>query len=68
MVDKTRLAKMQKMRGHTKTERKSKGNNMTGYYCVVCGKFLPADEHGVIVHEDVPHPVDMDFGDEEKPQ
>jgi hypothetical protein len=28
MVDKTRLAKMQKMRGHTKTERKSKGNNM----------------------------------------
>jgi hypothetical protein len=46
----------------------SKGNNMTGYYCVVCGKFLPADEHGVIVHDDVPHPVDMDFGDEEKPQ
>ena len=45
-----------------------KGDNMTGYYCVVCGKFLPADEHGVIVHEDVPHPVDMDFGDEEKPQ
>ncbi len=39
-----------------------------GYYCVICGKFLPADEHGVIVHDDVPHPVDMDFGDEEKPQ
>jgi len=45
-----------------------KGNNMTGYYCVVCGKFLPEDEHGIIVHDDVPHPVDMDFGDEEKPQ
>jgi hypothetical protein len=29
MVDKTRLAKMQKMRGHTKTERKSKGTSMT---------------------------------------
>ena len=41
---------------------------LTGYYCVICGKFLPADEHGVIVHDDVPHPVDMDFGDEEKPQ
>ena len=41
---------------------------MTGYYCVVCCKFLPADEHGVIVHDDVPHPVDMDFADEEKPQ
>ncbi len=39
-----------------------------GYYCVVCGRFLPADEDGVIVHDDVPHPVDMDFGDEEKPQ
>lgn len=38
-----------------------------GYYCVVCGRFLPADEDGVIVHDDVPHP-DMDFGDEEKPQ
>jgi hypothetical protein len=39
-----------------------------GYYCVVCGRYLPADEHGVIVHDDVPHPADMDFGDEEKPQ
>ena len=38
-----------------------------GYYCVVCGRFLP-EEDGVIVHDDVPHPVDMDFGDEEKPQ
>jgi hypothetical protein len=45
-----------------------KGTSMTGYYCVVCGKFLPADEHGVIVHDNVPHPVDMDFADEEKPQ
>jgi hypothetical protein len=31
------------------------------HHCVVCGKFLPADEYGVIVHDDVPHPVDMDF-------
>lgn len=39
-----------------------------GYYCVVCGKFLPANEYGVITHDDVPHPIDMDFEDEEKPQ
>ena len=40
-----------------------------GYYCVVCGRFLPADEHGVIVHDDdIEHPQEMDFGDEEKPQ
>lgn len=39
-----------------------------GYYCVVCGKFIEADEQGVIVHDDVPHPPDMDFNDEEKMQ
>jgi hypothetical protein len=39
-----------------------------GYYCVVCGRFLPADEYGVIVHDDIEHPQEMDFADEEKPQ
>jgi hypothetical protein len=39
-----------------------------GYECVVCGRFLPADEHGVIVHDDVPHPDDMTFDEKEKPQ
>ncbi len=39
-----------------------------GYDCVVCGRFLPADEHGVIVHDDVPHPDDMTFDEKEKPQ
>ena len=38
-----------------------------GYYCVVCGRFLP-EKDGVIVHDDVPHPVDMEVGDEENPQ
>jgi hypothetical protein len=42
--------------------------NEEGYYCVVCGRFLPADEHGVIVHDDIEHPQEMDFADEEKPQ
>ena len=39
-----------------------------GYHCVVCGRFLPADEYGVIVHDDIPHPPEMDFAEEEKPQ
>jgi hypothetical protein len=39
-----------------------------GYYCVVCGRFLLANEHGVIVHDDILHPQEMDFADEEKPQ
>lgn len=39
-----------------------------GYWCVVCGRHMPADESGVIVHDDVPHPVDMTFDEEERPQ
>jgi hypothetical protein len=39
-----------------------------GYYCVVCGRYLEANEDGVIVHDDVQHPPEMDFADEEKPQ
>jgi hypothetical protein len=39
-----------------------------GYWCVVCGRFLPADECGVIVHDNVPHPEDMTFDEEERPQ
>ena len=39
-----------------------------GYHCVICGRFLPADEYGVIVHDDVPHPPEMDFNEERNPQ
>ena len=39
-----------------------------GYHCVICGRFLPADEYGVIVHDDIPHPPEMDFAEEENPQ
>lgn len=39
-----------------------------GYWCVVCGRHLPADESGVIVHDDVPHPADMTFDEDEQPQ
>jgi hypothetical protein len=39
-----------------------------GYYCVVCGRYIEANEDGVIVHDDVLHPPEMDFAEEEKPQ
>jgi hypothetical protein len=39
-----------------------------GYWCVVCGRFLPADEGGVIVHDDVPHPDNMMFDEDDNPQ
>ena len=39
-----------------------------GYWCVVCGRYLPADDDGLIVHDDVPHPEDMTFDEEERPQ
>lgn len=38
-----------------------------GYWCVVCGRSLP-DDDGVVVHDDVPHPEDMTFDEEERPQ
>jgi len=39
-----------------------------GYWCVICGRPLPADEDGVIVHDNIPHPEDMTFNEEDKPQ
>jgi hypothetical protein len=42
-------------------------DEVDGYYCIVCGRFLPS-ENGMIVHDDVPHPADMTFDDEENPQ
>ena len=36
-----------------------------GYWCVVCQRFLEADEFGVIVHDDVPHPDNMKFDEDE---
>jgi len=37
------------------------------YYCVVCGKGLPIVD-GVIVHDEIPHPIGMSFDEEEKTQ
>lgn len=38
-----------------------------GYYCVVCARLLLA-VNGVIVHDDIPHPPDMTFDEEDNPQ
>lgn len=38
-----------------------------GYWCVVCGRFLPA-EGGVIVHDKISHPESMNFAEEDRPQ
>ena len=38
-----------------------------GYWCVCCGRLLPSRD-GVIVHDNVPHPVGMAFDDEARPQ
>ena len=35
-----------------------------GYWCVVCQRFIEADEYGVIVHDPIPHPPDMTFDEE----
>ena len=38
------------------------------YYCVICGRGIECDEYGIFAHDDVPHPPDMTFDEEEKPQ
>lgn len=38
-----------------------------GYWCVVCGRYLQADD-GVIVHDNIPHPENMTFDEDERPQ
>ena len=45
-------------------------NNMAkdeGYWCVICQRFIEADENGLIVHDDIPH-NDMTFDEESRPQ
>jgi len=39
-----------------------------GYWCLACGRFIAANDQGVIVHDDVPHPVYMKFDEERNPQ
>jgi hypothetical protein len=41
--------------------------NENGYWCVVCGRFLPSVD-GVVIHDDIMHPENMLFDDDEKEQ
>jgi hypothetical protein len=46
-------------------------NNMAkdnGYWCVICQRFIEANKDGLIVHDDITHPNNMTFDDEERPQ
>jgi hypothetical protein len=43
-------------------------NDEDVYYCVVCGRGIERNEDGVFVHDDVPHPPDMTFDEEERLQ
>jgi hypothetical protein len=38
------------------------------YYCVICNKLLEEDDDGIIVHDPIPHPIDMTFDEEDNPQ
>lgn len=39
------------------------------YWCVCCGRRLEFNEQlGGILHDDVPHPPDMTFDEEDNPQ
>lgn len=37
---------------------------MPGYWCVVCMRYIPEDENGLLVHDKVPHPPLMTFDDD----
>ena len=37
------------------------------YWCVICNREL-VGFGGVFVHDDIPHPPEMDFAEEENPQ
>ena len=41
--------------------------NEDGYWCVICQRFIEADEDGLIVHDDIPH-GDITFDEEDRPQ
>lgn len=42
--------------------------DMRGYWCVVCMRFVPIEEDGVMIHDDVVHPPLMTFDEDKRPQ
>ena len=55
-----------KINAHNNTHYNA--HNRDGYWCVICGRFLVRDEDGLIAHDDLPHPEDMVFNDDQNPQ
>ena len=49
-------------------QRRKQMTKDDGYWCVICQRFIEADEDGLIVHDDITHPNNMTFDDEERPQ
>lgn len=43
------------------------GDDFKPYWCVIRQRLLPNDD-GVIVHDAVPHPDEMTFDEEDRPQ
>lgn len=41
---------------------------MNGYWCVVCMRYVPVEEDGVMLHDDIPHPPLMTFDEDRFPQ
>lgn len=41
---------------------------MDGYWCVVCMRYIPREEDGVLIHDDIPHPTLMTFDEDKRPQ
>ena len=39
-----------------------------GYWCVICGRLLLRDDLGVIVHDNLPHPDNMTFDEQDNQQ
>jgi hypothetical protein len=35
-----------------------------GYWCVICQRFIEADDDGLIVHDDISHPNNMTFDED----
>lgn len=52
---------------HPMMQRRKQMINDDGYWCVICQRFIEADEDGLIVHDDIPH-GDMTFDEENRPQ
>ena len=43
-------------------------NSSGGYWCLFCGRYLAADSDGLIIHDEVPHPCNMTFDEDDRPQ